>query len=192
MKKKHIQTGTRKLALSAMFIAIGLVLPFLTGQIPYIASMLLPMHIPVLLCGLICGWKYGLFVGFTLPLLRCGLFGMPAFYSAIAMAFELATYGAVSGFLYARSRWQSVRALYRCLVAAMMAGRLVWGVVRVLMSGVAGQAFTWKLFLSGALLNAIPGIVLQLVLIPAVMLALHKTGMVKFYRESPALSQAEG
>ncbi len=182
----------RKLTLSAMFIAIGLVLPFLTGQIPYIASMLLPMHIPVLLCGLICGWKYGLLVGFLLPLLRCGLFGMPALYNAVAMAFELATYGLMTGFLYARSKWQCVRALYRCLISAMIAGRLVWGAVRVVLSGVAGQAFTWKLFIAGALLNAIPGIILQLVLIPAIMLALHKTGLVKFHRETPAPAPANG
>ena len=65
------------LTLAAMFMGIGLVLPFLTGQIPQIGNMLLPMHIPVLLCGLICGWQYGLTVGLILPLLRYALFGMP-------------------------------------------------------------------------------------------------------------------
>ena len=63
-------SNVKNLALSAMFIAIGQVLPFFTGQIPQIGNMLLPMHIPVLLCGLICGWKYGALVGFTTPLLR--------------------------------------------------------------------------------------------------------------------------
>jgi len=72
-----------------MFIAIGLVLPFFTGQIPQIGRMLLPMHIPVFLCGLICGWKYGLMVGFILPLLRYAVFGMPVIFpNGIAMAFE--------------------------------------------------------------------------------------------------------
>lgn len=92
---------TKKLTWSAMFIALGLVLPFLTGQIPQFGNMLLPMHIPVILCGLICGWRYGAIVGFVLPLLRYALFGMPVLFpTGIAMSFELAAYGFFSGFLY--------------------------------------------------------------------------------------------
>ena len=177
----------KNLVLAAMFMAIGLVLPFLTGQIQQIGNMLLPMHLPVFLCGLICGWQYGLAVGFILPLLRSVLFGMPPMYpQAVSMAFELATYGAVAGWLYSRSRWQCVLALYKALVAAMVAGRLVWAVARVVMSGVSDSAFTWQMFLSGAITTAIPGIVLQLVLIPAVMVALDKAGMVRFRREEKA------
>ena len=89
----------RALVLSAMFLALGLVLPFFTGQIPQVGSMLLPMHLPVFLCGLICGWQYGAAVGFVTPLLRMSLFGMPPLLTAVAMAFELAAYGGVAGFL---------------------------------------------------------------------------------------------
>ena len=170
------------LVLSAMFLALGLVLPFFTGQIPQVGGMLLPMHLPVFLCGLICGWQYGAAVGFVTPLLRMSLFGMPPLLTAVAMAFELAAYGGVAGFLYSRSRWQCVIALYRSLLIAMVAGRLVWAAVRVVMTGVAGEPFTWQIFLAGALLNAIPGIILQLVFIPAVMVALDRTGMVPFRR----------
>ena len=170
------------LVLSAMFLALGLVLPFFTGQIPQVGGMLLPMHLPVFLCGLICGWQYGLAVGFVTPLLRLALFSMPPLLTAVAMAFELAAYGGVAGFLYSRSRWQCVIALYRSLIIAMVAGRLVWAAVRVVMTGVAGEPFTWQIFLAGALLNAIPGIILQLVFIPAVMVALDRTGMVPFRR----------
>lgn len=177
---------TKNLALSAMFLALGLVLPFFTGQIPQVGSMLLPMHLPVLICGLICGWQYGAVVGFVLPLLRSLLFGMPPMFTAIAMAFELMTYGLLAGLLYSRSRWQCVVALYRCLIAAMVGGRVVWGVVRVLMTGVAGEAFTWKMFMAGAFLNAIPGIILQLVFIPVLMVALDRTGMVRFSRPAPS------
>lgn len=174
----------KQLTLAAMFMALGLVLPFFTGQIPQIGSMLLPMHLPVLLCGLICGWQYGGIVGFILPLLRYGLFGMPPIFpTGIAMAFELATYGAVVGFLYGRSRYQCLRALYRCLISAMLAGRVVWGIVHVLLIGVADQVFTWQLFMAGAFLNAIPGIILQLIFIPAVMVALDRTGMFRFQCE---------
>ena len=170
------------LVLAAMFMAVGLVLPFFTGQIPQIGSMLLPMHLPVLLCGLICGWRYGALVGFALPLIRSLWLGMPPFFTAIAMAFELAAYGGIVGALYARSRWKCLVSLYRCLLAAMVGGRLVWGAARLFLTGVTGDAFTWQLFLSGALFTAVPGILLQLAVIPAIMVALDRTGLVTFSR----------
>lgn len=167
-----------------MFLALGLVLPFVTGQIPEIGAMLLPMHIPVLLCGLICGWQHGTIVGFVLPLLRYMLFGMPPIFpTGMAMAFELAAYGFLSGFLYQRARWHCVISLYRCLIAAMIGGRIVWGMISVLLLGLAGQPFTWQLFITGAFLTAIPGIVLQLVFIPAMMVALDRAGMVHFHKK---------
>lgn len=187
-KKKSVVN----LTLSAMFLAVGLVLPFLTGQIPQVGSMLLPMHIPVLLCGLICGWQYGLAVGFVLPPLRYFLFGMPVLFpTGIAMAFELATYGAVIGFLYSHSRWQCVISLYRSMIFAMLAGRAVWGIVRVLLLGLGGSSFSWQMFIAGAFLNAIPGIALQLVIIPAIMVALNRTGLVRFGRRTKPLQNAE-
>lgn len=171
----------KSMTLSAMFLALGLVLPFFTGQIPQIGSMLLPMHIPVFLCGLICGWQYGAAVGFIVPLLRSVLFGMPPLFpTALSMAFELMTYGLVAGLLYSRSRWQCIRALYRCLLSAMVAGRVVWGVVQAILLGMTGSAMTLQIFVAGAFLNAIPGIIVQLILIPAVMVALNRTGLVPF------------
>lgn len=176
-KKKPVMN----LTLAAMFLAIGLVLPFLTGQVPQIGKMLLPMHIPVLLCGLVCGWQYGLGVGFILPLLRSVLFSTPVLFpSAVSMAFELATYGFVVGFLYAHSRWQCVIALYRCMLAAMLAGRVVWGVVQIILLGIGETGFTWQAFIAGAFLNAVPGILAQLILIPMIMVALNRTGLVPF------------
>lgn len=164
-----------------MFLAIGLVLPFLTGQIPQIGNMLCPMHIPVILCGLICGWQYGGVVGFVLPLLRSVIFGMPPMFpTATAMAFELMTYGLVAGLMYGLSRWQCIVALYRSLIVAMLAGRAVWGIVQVIQLGLSGSEFTWQMFMSGAFLNAVPGIIVQLILIPAVMAALNRTGLVPY------------
>ena len=183
MKKKTVRQYVLNLVLSAMFLALGIVLPFFTGQIPQVGGMLLPMHLPVLLCGLICGWQYGGVVGFVLPLMRSAMFGMPPFLTAVAMAFELAAYGGIAGFLYNRSRWQCVVALYRALLAAMVGGRIVWAAVRVVMTGVASVPFTWQIFLTEALVNAIPGIILQLIFIPALMVALDRTGMVHFRRE---------
>ena len=181
------------LVLAAMFIAVGIVLPFFTGQIPQLGNMLLPMHLPVLLCGLICGWQYGGAVGFILPLLRYVLFGMPPIFpTGVAMAFELAAYGLIAGLLYNRSRWQCVFSLYRSLIAAMIAGRVVWGTVQLLITGVAGEAFTWQMFMAGAFLNAIPGIILQLVFIPVVMVALDRTGIVRFSRKRQNAATAAG
>ena len=112
---------------------------------------------------------------------RSVLFGMPPLFpTAIAMCFELMTYGFVAGFLYNRSRWQCVIALYRSMIASMVAGRLVWGVAQIVLLGLSGSAFTLQAFMAGALLNAIPGIVLQLLLIPAIMVALNRTGFVPF------------
>lgn len=186
-----MKNNVKNLTLAAMFLALGLVLPFLTGQIQQIGNMLLPMHLPVLLCGLICGWRYGGLVGFILPLLRFALFGMPPLFpTGIAMSFELLTYGALIGFLYNHSKWQCVRALYRCLIAAMLAGRLVWGIVEIALLGIGGSGgFTVHMFLAGAFLNAIPGIILQLVLVPAVMLALHRTGLVPFKKQQTVVSR---
>ncbi len=186
-KKTTVKGMTKNLTLSAMFLALGLVLPLLTGQIPQIGNMLLPMHLPVFLCGLICGWQYGGVIGFITPLLRYVIFGMPVLYpTGLAMSLELMTYGIVAGLLYAISKWQCVVALYRCLIIAMLAGRAVWGVTEVILLGLSGDSFTWQAFFAGAFLNAVPGIILQLILIPAIMLALHRTGLVPFKRHDPS------
>ena len=175
----------KKLVLAAMFLAIGHVLPFFTGQIPQIGRMLLPMHIPVLLCGLVCGWQFGLAVGFVLPIMRSAIFGMPfMFPDAVSMAFELATYGCVIGFLFSRARWQCVVSLYRCMLVSMVCGRIVWGIVRMACMGLGADPFTVKAFFAGAFLNAVPGIILQLIVVPAIMLALDKTHLVPFRNHS--------
>ena len=167
---------TKRLTISAVFLALGLILPFFTGQIQAIGNKLLPMHIPVLICGFVCGWKYGLMVGFMTPLLRSLLFSMPAPANAICMAFELATYGAISGLTYQQTKGSKFR-IYTSLLGAMFGGRIVWGTVSVIIFGISKSAFTWQMFFGGALLNAIPGIIVQLVLIPIIVLALEKSGV---------------
>lgn len=170
----HGLTPVKKLVLSAMFLALGLVLPFFTGQIPEIGSMLLPMHIPVLLCGMILGGPWGLVVGFVCPLLRSALFSMPPPYpGAISMAFELAAYGFISGILYSRLKDKGLGGIYASLIPAMLLGRIIWGVTRWIMMAF-GTQFSIALFLAGGFTGAIPGILLQLILIPLVLSALRK------------------
>lgn len=168
--------NVKNLVLAAMFLALGLIMPIFTAQIPKIGSMLLPMHLPVLLCGMICGWQYGGAVGLIVPMLRSVIFGTPPMFpTAVAMTFELAAYGAVAGLLYSRLP-KNLLTLYCSLIATMLCGRVVWGIARALLSGIGGEAFTWKLFASGAFLTALPGIILQLILIPIIMVSLdtHK------------------
>ena len=175
-RQKISSLQIRRLTYAALYLAIALVLPFLTGQIPEIGSMLCPMHIPALLCGFLCGWPWGLAVGFLSPLLRSLLFGMPPVWVAIAMAFEMATYGAVSGWLY-RKLGKSPARIYGSLIAAMVAGRLVWGLVKFLLAGLQGTEFNLSIFLSGAITTAIPGIILQLILIPVLVVVMERTNM---------------
>ena len=152
--------------LAALFLALAFVLPMVTGHLPQVGNMLCPMHFPILLCGFVAGRAVGLAVGFAAPLLRSVLFGMPPMFPiAISMAFELAAYGTVSGWLYRRVK-HTLPMTYATLAAAMVAGRLVWGAVRFVLAGLSGSSFPFSAFLSGALFTAVPGIIAQLVLIP--------------------------
>ncbi len=164
------QTKTKNLVMAALLLAVGQVLPFITGQIPQIGAMLCPMHYPVLLCGFICGWQYGALIGFICPLLRSVLFGMPPMYpNALAMAFELCTYGLVSGLIFSRMKERGLVQIYITLIIAMLCGRIVWGLAEVVLLGAAGNAFTMQAFMAGAFLNAVPGIIGQLILIPLIV-----------------------
>ncbi len=169
--------SVKRLVYASLCLALCLVLPFLTGQIPEIGKRLSPMHIPVFLCGFLCGWPWGLAVGAAAPLVRSLLFSMPALYpDALCMVFELAVYGAVAGWLYRRLPHRPW-CVYVSLLAAMVAGRLVWGAVKWLLLGLAGTPFTLEMFLAGAVLQAIPGIILHIALVPVLVLALERAGV---------------
>jgi len=173
MKTKP-NSPAQNIVLAALFLALAFVLPMITGHVPQIGNMLCPMHFPVLLAGFVLGGPWGLVLGFIAPLLRSVLFGMPPLYPiAISMAFELATYGAVSGWMYKKVR-HTLPMMYAALATAMVAGRLVWGAVRFVLAGLSGSSFPFSAFLSGALLTAVPGIIAQLILIPLILTALQK------------------
>lgn len=170
MKNKHIL----KLTYSALCLALALLLPLVTGQIPQIGKMLSPMHIAIFLCGFLCGWSYGMAVGAVAPILRSLLFGMPLLFpDAVGMAFELAAYGLLSGLLD-KLLPKKIPYIYVTLIVSMIGGRIVWGCARFLLSGISGTEFPFSAFLAGAVTNAIPGIVLHIVLVPALVIALRK------------------
>lgn len=160
------------LILSAMFLALAILLPFLTGQVQQLGNVLCPMHFPVILCGFFCGPWYAMAVGFVAPLLRFALFGMPTIMPiGIAMSFELAAYGFFAGALY-RILPKKRASVYISLIAAMIAGRIVWGVVETVLLGASGSSFGWTAFITGAIIKALPGIALQIILIPIIVLSL--------------------
>ena len=167
--------STKKLVTSSLLLAVALLLPFVTGQIPEIGNMLLPMHLPVLLAGFVVGGPSAMAIGAIAPLLRSVLWGMPVLFpKAISMAFELAAYGLVSGIVYSKSK-KDGKSVFIALITAMIAGRIVWGIVSMILFGAMGKGFTFALFMTEAVVNAVPGIAIQLVVIPVIVSALKKS-----------------
>ena len=168
--KKTQKERTRTLVLAALFLALGVVLPSITGSIKEIGDSLLPLHLVVMLCGVICTWQYAAPIGLVLPFLRAAFFGMPPLYpNAVWMALELATYGFVIGFLFSLRKTYSRVYLLVCLVCSMLTGRVVWGITKAILLGVADKPFGFKAFLVGGFVDALPGIILQFVLVPLIV-----------------------
>lgn len=176
-RKDLIFMELRKIIYSALCLTLCMVLPFLTGQIPEIGNLLSPMHIPVLICGFICGWKYGLAVGFVAPLLRFYMFGMPPLIPmGISMAFELAAYGAITGILYKKLPKTNL-SIYFSLISAMLVGRIIWGITRTLLLSVSEIPFTFAIFIADGFVKAVPGIILHIIVVPVVVMAFRKNGL---------------
>lgn len=174
MKKQNVLLKT---ILSALFLAMAYVFPFLTGQIPEIGSMLCPMHIPVLICGFICGAQWGLVVGFSAPLLRSFFLTMPPFFpKAICMAFELAVYGLVAGILRKKLPQKKIY-IYVSLLVSMIIGRIVWGIAMFVCLGTS--SFTFGDFISGAITTALPGIAIQIIFVPLLVMILESPKVLK-------------
>ncbi len=158
----------QRLVLTAWLLALGLVLPMAFGQLPQIGRMLLPMHIPVFLCAFLCGKRMAAGMAFLLPLVRYALFLLPAF--PVAVALELATYAAVTGWMYERCAVSSPRAVYTSLLLAMVCGR----VVRLVAQGgfllLAGAPGVIPAFLTGTMAVGLIGAAAHLVLVPPIVL----------------------
>ena len=159
-----------KMVLAALFLALAYVLPFLTGQIPEIGAMLCPMHLPILLCGFVCGPIWGAVVGVVAPLFRSLTLGMPPLFpTAVCMAVELTAYGAVAGIMHRLLPHKKLY-VYVSLLAAMIVGRILWGVAMFVLLGMSGEEFTVSAFLAGAVTGAIPGIIVQIILVPVLVM----------------------
>lgn len=174
-------TSLKKLIFSAIFLAIGFILPMFIGQIPTIGKMLLPMHIPIFLCAMICDYKCGAIIGFILPILRSLLFSVPVMYpTAIAVAFEMSVYGLITGLIFGLCKKKNIISIYTSMLPAMLLGRIVRCFAEIILLNIKGNPFIWKTFATTTILNSTPGIILQLILIPAVILALKKAKVIRF------------
>lgn len=136
-----------RLLITAILLAVGMVLPFLTGQLQSFGQLISPLHIPVFICGLTCGWGWGAALGFILPILRGLIFGMPPFPAVgLPMAFEMLFYGLVTGLLYPRLlkvfRSNHIIAMLIAMVVAMIVGRCAGGAAKALMIGLQNHRAT--------------------------------------------------
>ncbi|MDR1892711.1 MAG: ECF transporter S component [Oscillospiraceae bacterium] len=166
-----------KMVYSAVFTALGVVLPFAFHAVPNAGSVLLPMHIPVLLCGLICGFPYGLSCGVLTPILSSLLIGMPQAASLPGMLCELAVYGLVSSLLMQFVRTKNNYAdICIALISAMLSGRIVYGMVNALIFSVG--AYSFKLWATAAFITSIPGIIAQIIVIPILIVSLQKARLI--------------
>ena len=162
----------KRTVLGALFVALCVVLPIAFHTIPNAGSVFLPMHIPVLLCGMVCGWPYGLLCGLMGPALSSLLTGMPPAAVLPAMMVECAVYGMVSGILLKSVRTGKTTAdLYISLIGAMLAGRVVSGIAKAL---IFSPGITMSVWITGSFVTALPGILVQLVVIPLLVGLLMK------------------
>lgn len=162
-----------EMVLASLCVALGVVLPIAVHWVPNAGSVLLPMHIPVLLCGLLCGPAYGLACGLLAPLLSSLITGMPPVAYLPSMLCELAVYGFVAGLLICLVRTRSQAAnVYIALIGAMLVGRAAYGAMNALIFR-AGE-YSLQIWMAASFVTALPGIVIQLVLLPLIVLALRK------------------
>ncbi|MBE6754966.1 MAG: ECF transporter S component [Ruminococcaceae bacterium] len=174
-KKTTAVNTTLRLVMSALFLSISIVLPMVISMgSSQLGQTFLPMHLPVMLCGIVCGTPYGIVVGLIAPLLKSVITGLPVITSAISMAFELATYGGMCGMLY-KAFPKKIGFIYPNLLISMIVGRIVNGAVQYLILTASDNDFALKSFITLTTVNALPGIVIQLALIPLIVLALRKT-----------------
>ena len=173
-----MMSSIKKICITSIMIALCCILPMMF-HMAGLGSTFAPMHIPVLLCGLICGGWFGACCGLIGPIVSSILTGMPAPTILISMVPELITYGIVTGLLMriVRTGFRSAD-LYISLVSAMLIGRVVAGVAKALLYMSNGESFTIALWVSSHFVTALPGIICHLILVPLLMMALYRSRLI--------------
>lgn len=170
-------SAVKKSIITAVCIALCVVLPQAFHAVPNAGAIYLPMHIPVLLCGLICGWSYGLLCGLAGPALSALLTGMPPAAVLPGMLVECGVYGLAAGLLMQLLRTKHLYAdLYISLAAAMLLGRVVSGIAKALIF--SAGSYSMASWVAGSFVTALPGIVIQLALLPGIVYALMRARLI--------------
>ena len=170
-------TTVKKSIITAVCIALCYVLPLMFHGIQNAGSIFCPMHIPVFICGLICGWPYGLLCGIAGPLLSSALTGMPPAAMLPSMIVELAVYGAAAGLMMKLVHTKSTYAdLYISLITAIVCGRVLAGVAKALIF--ARGSYSMAAWVAANVVTSWPGTVIQLVFIPSIVFALMKANLI--------------
>lgn len=170
MKKNNVID----LAAAALCVALGILIPSVFHLFGQAGATFCPMHIPVIICGMVCGWKYGGLCGLIVPLLSFLIIGMPPIYpTGVSMMLELCAYGVLAGLLYKRFN------VFISLIGAMIGGRVIYGLTNLILMGLANTTYSIRTFLTAAFVTALPGIVIQLIFIPALIVLLEQVGFLK-------------
>ena len=155
---------TKNLVYSALLLSLGVVLPSITHTFGILGTVFLPMHIPVFLAGIIIGPVYGACLGLILPLLNHFILGMPPVPMLYIMIFELLTYGLISGRLFKKTK-----KIFLSLIASMISGRVVGALVASILFYALGLSkIPTSAWIYGSFVTGLPGIIIQLLLIPIV------------------------
>ena len=182
-------TATKKSIITAVCIALCVVLPLAFHAIPQGGSIYCPMHIPVLLCGLVCGWPFGLLCGAAGPALSAAMTGMPPVAYLPSMIVELAVYGAISGLMMNAAKTGKLYPdLYISLVAAMLCGRVVGGLANAVIF--SRGDYSMAAWATGYFVTGLPGIIIQLALIPSIVVALEKSNLIPARYSAPEEAEA--
>ncbi len=170
-----MKTEVKKIVITGLLIGLGLLLPTFFHMFGA-GTVMLPMHIPVLLCGLVCGMPYGAACGIILPLLSSAVTGMPPIFpTGLSMSLELCAYGLMCGLLYRRLGLN----IYVSLVGSMLAGRVVKGIASAVLLGMANKPYGLVAFLTESFVVALPGIIIQIIFVPLIVMALQRAHLVE-------------
>ena len=171
-------SSVKQVTITALCIAMCYVLP-VAFHATGLGSSFSPMHIPVLLCGIVCGSGWGILCGIAGPVLSSVLSGMPGMTQLIYFIPELMVYGFVTGLMMKLVHTQKLAAdLYASLIAAMLVGRVVGGFAKALFYLGSGQAFTLSAIAAGYFVTCLPGIICHLIVIPVLVTTLMKAKLI--------------
>lgn len=161
---------TRELVLSGLLLATGILLPMVFHMFGLIGPVVLPMHIPVLIGGFLLSPTLALYLGVLTPIISGLLTGMPVMFPmSIIMAFELGTYGLVASLATRKLKLSSIPSL----IISMIAGRISAGLTVTLLVQLFGVKMNPIMYIKGAIITGMPGLIIQLIIIPSLIYAIN-------------------